>query len=206
MTEQINKTTQKRAGSLPQNQSKKSSQNRRKRNRSEFSTNNQSQKPFYQKKNKDDGNDFFWLYGEGDLKKHLELLAVSEEKFSQKGTVIETAKGKLRERIRSRGGNAVIDLSVDRGDTWGYGFSAHTAAIFTASGHAALVVPKSLDETEKSALKAQFEEAFKPEPPPVQEPVKQEEPKEEDPPYILFAKGGALVLGLFAFLYLLSCT
>jgi len=39
MTEQLNQTNQKKAASLPQNQSKKSSQNRRKRNRSEFSTN-----------------------------------------------------------------------------------------------------------------------------------------------------------------------
>lgn len=159
MTEQLNQTNQKKASSLPQNQSKKSSQNRRKRNRSEFSTNNQSQKPFYQKKNKDEFDlfRFHWCYGKGDIPEDMELAATSEKRLVRSGSTIDHAKGTLRSDIREIGGNATMNLSIERGETrpndWGQGYKA---AIYYATSNPALVLPKQMPQKEKEERISKF--------------------------------------------------
>ena len=160
-TTQTTKQNEARSLASKQSKNKNGSLNHQKRNRSDFQTNKnpKSHKPFDSNKKKVVFNpdEFFWLYGESDIREDYELLGVSSETFSKSSTVIETAKGLLKEKIRSIGGNSVIGLKVERGDSSRNAFgTGYTAANFTASGCASLVVPKKLDNFRKNDLKENF--------------------------------------------------
>lgn len=157
MTEQLNQTTQKKAASLPQNQSKKSSQNRRKRNRSEFSANKtQAKTNFYPKKKVEfDSSKFFYMYGKGDLPLGMEIGFVDKNPIFHTATTISQARGVLRAKIRELGGNAAGYLTEERRSvaktSWSY-----APAKYEVGAYPTLVYPKDLPSKDKEELLARF--------------------------------------------------
>lgn len=87
---------------------------------------------------KDNKPKFLFLRPGDTLPPHLSVLASADRTVSASSTIMSEAKELLRIRVQNLGGNAALEFSLERGETY-HCMGSTTPASFTASGKPALV-------------------------------------------------------------------